>query len=113
MECPYCGRELDCVDHYGTGRSEYYYGTAANGIYYPSTYQKLGDIYSCCNASGFESKEGVMEYIGAKSEDDLEKYIKDNGSECWEEIVCESEVFNGKFYPDSNENLHEGFELYW
>lgn len=27
MECPYCGRELDCVDHYGTSRSEYYYGT--------------------------------------------------------------------------------------
>lgn len=27
----------------------------------------------------------------------------------WEEIVCESEVFNGNFYTDSNENLHEGY----
>lgn len=109
MECPYCGRELDCVDHYGTGRTEYYYGTAANGIYYPSTYQKLGDIYSCGNSPGFESKEDVMEYINAKSERDLERYIKDNGFETWEEIVCESEVFNGNFYTDSSDNLHEGY----
>lgn len=66
MECLYCGQELYCVDHYGT---------AANDIYYPSTYKKLGDIYSYGNTSGFESKEEVMEYIGTKSDDDLEKYI--------------------------------------
>ena len=92
MECPYCGKELDCTDYYGTGRPEYYYETAANGIYYPSTYRKLGDIYICSNASGFESKEEVMKYIGAKSDDALEKYIKDNGFENWKEIVCESDA---------------------
>lgn len=109
MECPYCGRELDCTDHYGTGRPEYYYETASNGVYYPSTYQKLGDIYSCGNASGFESKEEAMQYISVESEKDLEKYIRDNGLESWEEIVCESEIFNGNYYTDSNENLYEGY----
>jgi hypothetical protein len=49
MECPYCEQELHYHDTYGTGRHEYYYGTAANGIHYPSTWKKLGDIYKCEN----------------------------------------------------------------
>ena len=40
MECPYCGAELICEDYYGTGRQEYSYGTAGNGIYYSSTFKK-------------------------------------------------------------------------
>ena len=109
MECPYCGKELNCVDHHGTGRPECYYGTAANGIYYPATYNKLGDIYKCSNSFGFNNKSEAMDYINAQSEADLEKYINDNELEDWMDIVCESETFNGNFYTDNNENLFEGY----
>lgn len=81
MECPYCGAELICDDYYGTGTQEHFYGTAANGIYYPSTFKKLGDIYKCPNTDGFEDSD-----------------------EC-----CESAVFNGYFYTDERENLYEGY----
>ena len=100
MECPYCGAELICTDHYGTGRQEYYYGTAGNGIYYPSTYQKQGDIYKCPNSEGFEDLEEAQRY-------------KDNNEELKdvpvEEICCDSNCFNGNFYTDLNEELHEGY----
>lgn len=82
MECPYCGAELMYNDYYGTGLQEYYYGTAGNGIYYPSTFKKIGDIYKCPNSDGFE-------------EDDTE--------------CCKSNIFNGYFYTDLNGNLHEGY----
>ena len=62
MECPYCGAELICTDHYGTGLPENYYGTAANGIYYPSTYKKQGDIYKCPHSEGFEDIEEAIQY---------------------------------------------------
>lgn len=81
MECPYCGAELIYDDYYGTGRQEYFYGTAGNGIYYPSTFKKLGDIYKCPNRDGFEDSD-----------------------EC-----CESAEFNGFFYTDEREDLHEGY----
>lgn len=109
LECPYCGRELDYTDYYGTGRPENFYGTAANGIHYPSTYHKLGDIYQCGNASGFETKESAMVYIKATTEEELQKYIIDNGLENWAYVVCNSETFNGNFYTDNNDNLHEGY----
>lgn len=109
MECPYCGKELTLTDHYGTGRQESFYGTAANGIRYPSTYRKLGDIYKCDNASGFDTVEEVMEYLGLNSEDDLEKYMKVDGISNWEDLVCESDCFSGNFYTDECGNLNEGY----
>lgn len=109
MECPYCGRELICTDHYGTGTPESFYGTAANGIHYPSTYHKLGDIYKCGNANGFEAVEDVEEYLGLNNDDELEEYMVLNDISDWEDIVCESECFIGNFYTDNNENLHEGY----
>jgi len=99
MECPYCGAELRCEDHYGTGRQEYFYGTAGNGIYYPSTYKKLGDIYRCQNSYGFNTEKEALEYA---KENNIE--ISD-----WQDIVCESDCFNGLFYTDSSGNLHEGY----
>lgn len=109
MECPYCGQELICTDYYGTGRQENFYGTAANGLYYPSTYQKLGDIYKCNNVDGFNSVEEVKEYLGLNTDDEVEEYMKINDIRDWEEIVCESNCFNGYFYTDSSDNLHEGY----
>lgn len=49
MNCPYCNEELQFHDEYYTGRPENYYGTAGNGIYYPSTKKHLGDIFKCKN----------------------------------------------------------------
>ena len=100
MECPYCGTELDCIDYYGTGRQEYFYGTAANGLHYPSTYQKLGDIYKCKNSECFENLDEAKEY---KSNNEDLKDIPDD------EICCESGSFNGCFYTDNNDNLFEGY----
>ena len=100
MECPYCGAELICTDHYGTGRQEYYYGTASNGLYYPSTYQKQGDIYKCPNSDGFEDLDEALSYVYEHS--DLEVDLL-------EELCCESGCFNGNFYTDSNDELHEGY----
>ena len=108
MECPYCGAELRCEDHYGTGRQEYFYGTAGNGIYYPSTYKKLGNIYRCPNVDGFSTYEEVIEYIDG-NEDSLEEYCNQHGALSWDEVVCDSNDFNGLFYTDSSGNLHEGY----
>jgi hypothetical protein len=108
MECPYCGAELILDDHYGTGRQAYHYGTAANGICYPSTYKKLGDIYKCPRVNGFESYNDVLEYLDL-NENEFEHYLYDHGYESWEDICCESNAFNGHFYTDENDNLHEGY----
>lgn len=99
MECPYCGAELIWDDTYGTGRPEYYSGTAACGLHYPSTWHKLGDIYKCPNCDGFDN------------EDEAITYAKENNIryDNWEDIVCESNCFNGDFYTDEQENLHEGY----
>jgi hypothetical protein len=109
MECPYCGAELICTDHYGTGRQEHYYGTAANGLYYPSTYQKQGDIYKCPNSEGYEDVEILKEGLGLNNDDELEKYMVSENIKDWEDICCESGCFNGNFYTDSNEELYEGY----
>ena len=63
MECPYCGAELIYDDYYGMGRQESYYGTSGNGIHYPSTFIKLGDIYKCPNSEGFEDSEECCESL--------------------------------------------------
>lgn len=109
MECPYCGAELICTDHYRTGIPESYYGTAANGIYYPSTYSKQGDIYKCPHNEGFEDVESVKEYLGLKNSDELEEYMIQENIKDWEEIICESACSNGSFYTDNNDELHDGY----
>lgn len=44
MECPYCNKELNCVDYYGYTRySEHYW------IYPHSWIEKEGDIFQCDN----------------------------------------------------------------
>jgi len=99
MECPYCGSELRCEDSYGRGRQASFYGTAANGLYYPSTYEKLGYIYKCFNSCGFNTEEEAT------------KYAKENNIkyEDWQDVVCDSDCFNGNFYTDDREELHEGY----
>lgn len=47
--CPYCENDLSYRDEYFSGRPENFYGTAANGIHYPSTKKHLGNIYKCVN----------------------------------------------------------------
>lgn len=47
--CPYCEGDLSYEDEYYSGRPERFYGTASNGIYYPSTKVHLGDIFKCRN----------------------------------------------------------------
>lgn len=109
MECPYCGAELICTDHYGTGRQESYYGTASNGLYYPSTYQKQGDIYKCPHSEGFEDIELVKEYLGLKTDDELEEYMTLENIKDWEDIACESVYCNGNFHTDNQDNFYEGY----
>lgn len=113
MECPYCGKELIHHDSYGTGHPSSFYGTAGNGIYYPSNYQKCGDIYKCSNSEGFESEDEAMSYTTMwLGEDNLEEYLKKNGYTSWEEVVCESDTFNGNFYTvEGSETLHEGYPV--
>jgi len=94
MECPYCGKELEIIDYYGKMQySEHYW------IYPHSWIEKEGEIFQCNYVDGFEDKETAIEY--AKSNDI--KY------ESWEEIICNSAVFNGYFYTDSSGNLCEGY----
>lgn len=45
MTCPYCNADLKYDSEYYSGRPESFYGTASNGIYYPSTKVHQGDIY--------------------------------------------------------------------
>lgn len=49
MNCPYCDCDLTYQDEYFSGLPESFYGTAGNGIHYPSTKKHLGDIYKCKN----------------------------------------------------------------
>jgi hypothetical protein len=92
MECPYCGAELRYKDYYGVGnlaaQEKYGYG-----------FKKLGNILKCQNSWGFNTEEEAIEYAQANN-------IEYND---WQDIVCESDTFNGNFYTDSNDNLHEGY----
>lgn len=49
QSCLYCNCDLSYEDEYFTGRPANFYGTAGNGIYYPSTLKHLGYIYRCRN----------------------------------------------------------------
>lgn len=97
MQCPYCEAELRYVDYYYSGRPESFYGTAGNGIHYPSTMQKLGDIYQCPNHEGFDDLDEAQTY---KETIDSDLDVED--------IVCDSNGRNGFFYT-SNGNLQEGY----
>lgn len=98
MECPYRGAELEHEDSYGL--KEY--------IIYGNENFKLGDIYKCPNLEGFNTVEDVLEYIDG-NENDLEEHCRFNNFQGWDEIVCESSVFNGFFYIDKNDILYEGY----
>jgi hypothetical protein len=106
MECIYCGHELIWCDSYGRGYRESYYGTAANGIHYPSTYEHIGDIYKCKNHEGFSTEEEVIQYLT-----DNNLSFDDLGVSCWEEVVCDSAYHrvSGSFYTDEYDNLKEGY----
>ena len=90
MECPYCNAELVYEDSYGN--HEY--------ICHGDIRGKAGEIYQCPNHEGF------------KNEDEAVQYAQDNGIEYglgWEEIVCDSGMFNGFFYTDFTGDLKEGY----
>jgi hypothetical protein len=102
MECPYCGAELIYDEEYGTGRHESFYGTAGNGIHYPSTYKKIGDIYYCPNREGFENINEAEQYKNSPEGIDQQELRN-------EDVICDSSTFNRFFYTDSNDNLKEGY----
>jgi len=100
MECTYCGAELEYEDSYGN----------RDYIIYGNNNGKSGDIYRCPNHEGFETNEEALNYLKI-TEDELGQYLKDNGFEDWEEIVCDSSTHNvsGSFYTDKQGNLYEGY----
>lgn len=94
MKCPYCGRELDYVDYWMVGNV------------------KKGDIYICSNHEGFESKEELMENYELENDRELEKFLRDNNYENWEEVCCDSctNYVSGHFYTiDSDGSLIDGY----
>ncbi|KLA04837.1 hypothetical protein B4086_5795 [Bacillus cereus] len=93
MECPHCGAELEYAS--------YWY----RGIYGTETYHKLGDIYKCPNFEGFEDKEEAKAYVETNN---LE-VGEGKEVETIDEVSCESFSFNGFFYTDEQDNLHEGY----
>lgn len=94
MECTCCGAELVWSDYW-----------MRCGV-------KEGDIYTCPNCEGFESKEDakrfVMDTLGYKS---LEEYLAKEGLEYWEDISCHSSMHSvcGSYYTDSSGELYEGY----
>jgi len=105
MECPNCGIELNYDCDYGRGRKESFYGTASNGLHYPSTYEKLGDIYECPNSDGFESEEYAKVYL-----ETIGETIDSLGVDSWGELSCENER-GDRFYHtvDNGDELHDGY----
>ncbi len=107
MECPNCGCELNYDCDYGTGRKESFYGTAANGLHYPSTYQKSGDIYECGNSEGFESKDDADKYLEITGETYESIGIKE---ENWEELQCLNDRGDRFYHTVGNgDDLHSGY----
>ena len=49
--------------------------------------------------------------LPADDEEEAIEYANRNNIKIndWQEIVCDSESFNGHFYTDRNGNLHEGY----
>jgi hypothetical protein len=88
MECPYCGAELEYDDYYG-----HYLGN--------NQWDKQGDIYKCPNCEGFSNEQEALKFIDINGYEDY--------YDTWEDIVCDSECFNGFFYTDKQGNLHEGY----
>lgn len=95
MECPYCGAELIQTDTYGKTRySEHYW------IYPHSWIERTGDIYKCPNSEGFEDLDEAKMY--QESTGDQKELVP-------EDVICDSQMFNGYFYTDKHDNLHEGY----
>jgi hypothetical protein len=93
MECPHCGAELTYSDWY------------LRGNYSSGDYEKLGDIYKCPNFEGFADQEEAKAYVEANNL----RVGKNKTFETLEEVCCSSADFNGNFYTDMQENLHEGY----
>lgn len=85
MDCPYCGMGLSHHDSYGFFASH-------------QTGEKIGDIFKCPNAEGFEDENCAREH-------------DPDFTENWEELVCQSAVHyvSGSFYTDKLGNLQEGY----
>jgi viroplasmin and RNaseH domain-containing protein len=93
MECPYCGAELNYNDWYYRGN------------YSAGAYEKLGDIYKCPNYQGFDDIEEAKSYV----ENNNLKIGEGKDFESLEEVCCTSSEWNGNFYTDQQDNLHEGY----
>lgn len=89
MECPYCGAELVWNDYYGKMQYAEH-----------SWIEKTGDIYKCPNNEGFEDLDEAQ-----KHKDKHPELSNIN----LEDICCNSSMYNGYFYTDSNDNLLEGY----
>jgi hypothetical protein len=96
MECPYCGAELIWHDYYGKMKyADHYY------LYPQSWIEKEGDIYKCPNFEGFEDKREAKQY--------QDEHLNECEGMDLDEVVCGSYIFNGYFYTDERDNLHEGY----
>jgi hypothetical protein len=93
MNCTFCGSEMDYNGPYGR------FAAHQDG-------KKIGDIYKCPNAEGFQSEDEALEYLQSSGQT-----LEENGWASWEEIVCWSSVHHvsGSFYTDEGGDLHEGY----
>ena len=103
MNCQHCNSELIHTDIYGSGRLSYFYGTAANGIRYPSTYQHIGDIYKCPRSEGFESEKEAEAYLK-----EIGETLESLGCDTWEYVCCGSGDHNGYSYTE-RDNHKDGY----
>lgn len=92
MTCPYCNHKLTYNSYlYKGNHSAYEKG------YENSGFKVVGHSWKCENVDGFESLEETIQYM---EENNLNMSLED--------VVCESANFNGHFWSDNNDNLHEG-----
>lgn len=102
MECPYCNSELDDNGNWG------YLASHQSG-------QVLGEIFTCNNSGGFESKEACFSFIKmhieeCQTDNDCQEWINQE-FDSWEDVTCESSSHSvcGSFYTDLNDNLNDGY----
>jgi hypothetical protein len=91
MECPECGATLEIGSDYG------YLGSHQSG-------EVLGHTYKCINSDGFETEEEALAF--------MEKYdetFESLGVTSWEEVVCYSSEFGGRYYTNKQDHLIEGY----
>lgn len=93
MECPNCNAELEYNCQYG------YLASHQSG-------EVLGNIYTCPNHEGFDTKEEAETYLA-----EIGETVESLNLVEWEEVTCDSSMYHvsGSFYTDKNDNLHEGY----